>query len=352
MRIVILFFLIFCARVAVLAMLGGAGLWHDVRFSITQTLTTDIGVDVADVSMVNRHGNVDLCFSNETQWETKCGFITQAGQNRVFTLDGREQDLQGIDNAEQWTMDTSYVLRQQDDEDYGMVCSISATRNMSEDGDCNNMNDQLKCFFTNHMNPLSQSGRNEVSTNIERRDEYLGPNTELHALVDDNDNVLACYYAKTCGDNTCKIVCKRWDTLWGVLLASLEVWNPQNPENCPEEGKYFHFEIFKLSQDHLGLVIMSNTGNVEFVSYSINDQNGTSNDMLPYHWNSDPWSLPGIVSGGSAFILGQDVHIKDMAFARTSNHNVFIVCTFLSCSTSHLSTSLILSNDDRLHGLY
>ena len=97
---------------------------------------------------------------------------------------------------------------------------------------------------------------------------------------------------------------------------------------------------------------MSNTGNVEFVSYSIPYQNGTSNDMLPYHWNSDPWSLPGIVSGGAAFILGQDVHIKDMAFARTSNHNVFIVCTFLSCSTSHLSTSLILSNDDRLHGLY
>ena len=67
MRIVILFFLIFCARVAVLAMSGGAGLWHDVRFSITQTLTTDIGVDVADVSMVSRDDTVELCFSNATE---------------------------------------------------------------------------------------------------------------------------------------------------------------------------------------------------------------------------------------------------------------------------------------------
>ena len=69
MRIVILFFLIFCARVAVLAMSGGAGLWHDDRFSITQTLTTDIGsaIDVADVSMVSRDDTVELCFSNATE---------------------------------------------------------------------------------------------------------------------------------------------------------------------------------------------------------------------------------------------------------------------------------------------
>ena len=114
-----------------------------------------------------------------------------------------------------YTMSVSSVLRKPDD-NYLMLCS-----SLSTDADCN-LDDDIKCL----VGDPEGDGVDVDSHFYIQRQGLTSPNTELHALLDTNNNAFVCWYSRLCASDLCKIFCQVCIFLF--LSLSLCIQTPLN----------------------------------------------------------------------------------------------------------------------------
>jgi len=288
------------------------------RFTVSNITTVEIpepkvqDVDIRYYNNTKGEIIIDVCYTKTSDNKTGCGYLVNSS---YFKIDdqremGGEWDLS---NVTKYGLSVSISSKLHDTQGEVILCSSS---NIQSNEACDTRYDQFHCLVGNPVTGAPVIGDSHYQ--IYREHEYLGPNTEIHTIRYDM-YAYVCYYIEVCGasSSNCKIFCSEV-----ISQQTIIAWQSQE---CPEEGKYFGFDVFKVYDEvsTLGLVVLGKDSSLQYLTYDTINGTQTQVSLVPTSWNDEIWKHEG--HGGT---LESNYYIKDFDFAHIPDRSQFVVCTY------------------------